>query len=58
MIARIWDGWTSTANARAYEVLLKSEIFVGFESRNVRGFNGIELLSRSIGTEIVVILLP
>jgi hypothetical protein len=31
MISRIWYGWTTPANADAYEALLKSEIFVGIQ---------------------------
>jgi len=33
MIGRIWHGWTTPANADAYEALLKSEIFVGIRDR-------------------------
>ena len=33
MICRIWHGWTSPANADAYEELLRSEIFRGIAAR-------------------------
>jgi hypothetical protein len=52
MIIRIWHGWTSFSNAKTYETLLKSEIFIGIKSRKIKGFNGIELLSRKLDSEI------
>ena len=41
MIARIWHGWTSPENADVYENLLKTEIFSGIASKNVKGYKGI-----------------
>jgi heme-degrading monooxygenase HmoA len=52
MIARIWHGWTSPANADAYEDLLKQEIFLGIQQRNIQGYKGIELLRRNVGQEV------
>ncbi len=52
MISRIWHGWTSPANADAYERLLKEEIFVGIQNRHIRGFKNIQLLRRDIGEEV------
>jgi hypothetical protein len=52
MISRIWHGWTTQENADKYEALLKDEIFVGIRSRSIRGFHGIQLLRRSLGTEV------
>jgi len=52
MISRIWHGWTTPANAEAYEALLKSEIFVGIQSRQIVGFRGIQLLKRDLGEEM------
>jgi heme-degrading monooxygenase HmoA len=52
MIVRIWHGYTTPANADAYETLLGEEIFVGIKSRTIRGFNGIELLRRTLDKEI------
>jgi heme-degrading monooxygenase HmoA len=46
MIVRIWRGWTTRANAAAYESLLKSEIFPGIEARGIAGYRGISLLRR------------
>ena len=47
MICRIWHGWTTHANADAYERLLREEVFVGIEGRQIAGFHGIELLRRA-----------
>ena len=44
MICRIWHGWTTPANADAYEHLLRSEIFEGIARRALPGYHGIELL--------------
>jgi hypothetical protein len=52
MIARLWHGWTSGANADKYEALLRDEIFLGIASRNIPGFHRIRLLRRSHGTEV------
>ena len=52
MISRIWHGWTTPANAGAYEALLKSEIFVGIKERAIAGYRGIQLLRRSAGDEV------
>ncbi len=49
MVSRIWHGYTTPANANAYENLLKSEIFVGISKRNIRGYRGIQLLRRNLG---------
>ena len=46
MICRIWHGWTSPADADAYERLLRSEIFQGIAARDIPGYQGIELLRR------------
>ena len=52
MINRIWHGWTTFANADKYETLLKEEIFVGIQNRNIRGFKGIQLLRRELAEEV------
>jgi heme-degrading monooxygenase HmoA len=49
MICRIWHGWTTPANADAYETLLKSEIFHWIAGRHIAGYQGIELLRRQDG---------
>ena len=48
MIMRIWHGWTTRANADAYQHLLQEEVFVGIRSRRINGFRGIQLLRRSL----------
>ena len=57
MISRIWHGWTTAANANKYETLLKEEIFVGIQNRNIRGFKGIQLLRRELGQEVEFVTL-
>jgi heme-degrading monooxygenase HmoA len=52
MISRIWHGWTKPANADAYEVLLKSEIFVSIQNRQIEGYRGIYLLRRDLADEV------
>jgi len=52
MISRIWHGWTTPENADTYEALLKSEIFVGIQSRKINGYQGIQLLRRNLGEEV------
>jgi len=51
VICRIWHGWTTRANADAYEQLLKEEIFVGIASRKIEGYRGIQLLRRELESE-------
>lgn len=52
MISRVWHGWTAPAKADAYESLLKSEIFVGIQNRQISGYRGIQLFRRNIGDEV------
>ena len=52
MIKRIWHGWTTPANADAYERLLKTEIFPGIFAKHIPGFLDIELLRREVGEEV------
>ncbi len=47
MICRIWHGWTTLANADAYERLLRTEIFPAIAGRGLSGLRGIELLRRA-----------
>jgi heme-degrading monooxygenase HmoA len=50
MIARIWHGYTTEANAEAYAAMLKAEILP--DIMNVPGFKGSYLLRRPCGEEI------
>jgi hypothetical protein len=52
MISRIWHGYTTQANANAYESLLKSEIFTGIRGRNISGFQEIQLFRRDLEKEV------
>ncbi len=52
MISRVWHGWTTPANADAYEQLLKSEIFIGIRDRGIAGFREIQLFRSNAGNEV------
>lgn len=52
MICRIWHGWTTAANAEAYESLLRGEIFGGIAAREIVGFQGIDLIRRDGADEV------
>lgn len=52
MIGRIWHGWTTPENADAYESLLRHEILLGIQDRQIAGFRGIQLLRRSLEMEV------
>jgi heme-degrading monooxygenase HmoA len=52
VISRVWHGWTTQANANAYESLLKSEIFIDIRNRQIAGYHGIHLLRRSLGDAV------
>ena len=52
MISRIWHGWTKPENAEAYEALLRHEIFLNIQARQIAGFQEIQLLRRSLDTEV------
>jgi antibiotic biosynthesis monooxygenase (ABM) superfamily enzyme len=57
VISRIWHGWTTLANADAYERLLRSEIFAGIFERKIPGFRGIDLLRRSVDANVEFVTL-
>jgi heme-degrading monooxygenase HmoA len=52
MIVRIWHGWTAPDKADTYEALLRHEIFVGMQGRQIPGFREIQLLRRNRETEV------
>ena len=52
MIARIWHGWTKREDAKAYEKLLRDEIFPSIAARNIEGYRGAELFVRENGDEV------
>jgi heme-degrading monooxygenase HmoA len=57
MIGRLWHGWTTAANADAYEKLLVSEVLPGIH--RVPGYRGAWLMRRaaSDGIEFVTLTL-
>jgi len=52
MIARIWQGWTRPEDAKAYENLLRDEIFPSIAAREIEGYRGAELFVRDDGDEV------
>ena len=52
MIARIWHGWTKPADAKAYENMLRDEIFPGIAARKIAGYHGAELFVHEDGDEV------
>ena len=57
MIARIWHGWTEPADAKAYEKLLRDEIFPSIVARKIEGYRGAELFVREDADEVEFITL-
>ncbi|HEU4588357.1 MAG TPA: hypothetical protein VFS11_06900 [Gemmatimonadales bacterium] len=52
MISRVWHGWTSPANADAYERLLLDTILPGIRQRELPGYHGAWLYRRAAGDEV------
>jgi antibiotic biosynthesis monooxygenase (ABM) superfamily enzyme len=57
MIARIWHGWTKTADAKTYENMLRDEIFPEIARRNIKGYRGAELFVREDVDEVEFVTL-
>ena len=57
MIARIWHGWTKPADAKAYEKLLRDEIFSSIAARKIEGYRGAELFVREDVSEVEFVTL-
>jgi heme-degrading monooxygenase HmoA len=55
VISRLWHGWTTRANADAYEKLLREEVLPGIH--RVRGFKGAQVLRRDTKNEIEFIVI-
>ena len=51
-IRRIWHGWTTSDKADEYQNLLRDEIFLSIEAKNIPGYRGIELLRRDHNDEV------
>ncbi len=48
MIFRVWRGWTTPVTGRAYEKLLREQVFPSIAARRVPGYQGIRLLRRDL----------
>jgi antibiotic biosynthesis monooxygenase (ABM) superfamily enzyme len=57
VIVRLWRGWTTPANAAAYDALLREEIFAGIAGRRIEGYRGIELFRRPDGDVVEFVTL-
>jgi hypothetical protein len=52
LIARVWHGWSTKANAAQFEKLLTATVFPGFEKQKIKGYRGAQLLKRELGLEV------
>ncbi len=52
MISRIWHGYSTPLHADAYENLLRDEIFAWIASKNIPGYQGIQLYRRELEEEV------
>jgi antibiotic biosynthesis monooxygenase (ABM) superfamily enzyme len=57
MIARIWRGWTKPTDAKAYEKLLREEIFPSIAAGKIEGYHDAELFVREDGDEVEFVTL-
>jgi len=48
MIARIWRGWTTAANAAVYQHVVSSRVLPDIAARNLEGYHGAYLLRRTL----------
>lgn len=58
MICRIWHGFTSRADAEAYEGIVRGQVIPGIEAMAIPGFLHIDLMRRPIegGIEFMTIM--
>ena len=52
MICRLWRGWTTPANAEAYERIVRGEVIPAIEHRAIPGIRQIDLMRRDLGAEV------
>ncbi len=52
IICRLWRGWTTSANADAYEAIVRGEVISGIEARHIPGFRQIDLMRRDLDGEV------
>lgn len=57
MIARVWRGTATRANADKYEDMMRREIMPAIVARRIPGFVRVELLRRDAGDEIELLTL-
>src|SRR5437660_10352592 len=57
MIARIWHGWTKHKDAKAYEEMLRGEIFPAIAARKINGYRGAELFINEDSDEVEFVTL-
>jgi len=48
MVLRIWRGWTTPANADAYQRIVSTQVLPGIAARHVPGYHGAFLLRRTL----------
>ena len=51
-VCRLWRGWTTPANAAAYEKIVRGEVIPGIEARRIAGFRHIDLMRREVDGEV------
>jgi hypothetical protein len=52
MICRVWRGWTTPENAKAYEAVVRGQVIPGIEGRRIPGFRAIDLMRRELAGEV------
>jgi len=52
IICRLWRGWATSANADAYEAIVRGEVISGIEARHIPGFRQIDLMRRDLDGEV------
>jgi antibiotic biosynthesis monooxygenase (ABM) superfamily enzyme len=57
VIARFWHGWTKRADAKAYEEMLRDEIFPSIAAQKISGYHGAELFIHEDGNEVEFVTL-
>lgn len=57
MINRMWRGWTTPANADAYEHLLRTTILPHIAENAATGYRGAHLLRRRVADEVEFVTL-
>lgn len=58
MICRLWRGWTTAANADAYELIVRGRVIPGIEARALAGFVRIDLMRLNVsGDEVEFVTL-